>query len=233
MSAITELIPSLVCLSGSSKEKNDLLNSLPCGRIHVDIGFGDDVPTGFFREEDFTESERALFDAAVDFHICDNRYAHEWASLPYRVGDRAIVHVYPWAEHDEVAAKLNVLNQMGIRIGIALDIKTSIHALSSYVGAVEMILVMANVVGQRGVPLSHQARSRIVEVNALTELKLPKIKIGIDGGVSDSTFNWISGLSDSIVLGSLLFDVGDIAYRWRFLNERIIKSAVEVGSLYD
>ena len=87
------------------------------------------------------------------------------------------------------------------KVGIALNPKTLVKKVVSYLNSVDMILVMTVNPGKYG---SKFLPSMLKKVEELRRLK-PSLNLEVDGGISDKTINFtIKARANSFVVGSYL-----------------------------
>jgi pentose-5-phosphate-3-epimerase len=218
------LTPSVARLSGTVERAAQSLNGLPCTRVHVDAVVGGRLPK-LPVLEDFPADMRALFKAAVDFHIFDLRDSPRPLRLPLREKDCVILHVFPWTSPANVHAVLRSVGD-GSAVGLALDVDAPLQAVLGHVDAINAILVMGGPVGAVREPLDGRALSRLRQLRRVVRTCRGAIRLGIDGGVNRTTLLELADLADFIVVGSLLFDAPDTAAQWAELNSLVEKACL-------
>ena len=213
------LIPSIAAYPGSFAEAARALNDINCERVHIDVVNGIRVGSLLVGDE-FTTDVRNLFHGKVDLHL----FGIENPALripPLCKGDTCILHVFPSTTEGELVAAIKKVNQMGIEVGLALDINTPATQILQFIDVVDVVLVMGIPIGARRLPLDKRALPIIAGFQSMMAGRTRQTRFGIDGGVNEVSFEALLTVTDFMVIGSLLFDGMDVRSRWKYLEGRI------------
>lgn len=211
------LTPSIVRMSGSLEERASMINVIGCERIHIDVSVGYTIPD-FFVCGIFAQADRELFTAPVDFHVFTQGDGSDYDALPLRLGDRVILHAFPWMEIAKITNTLTYFRQRGFEVGLSLDLESPSQMLQPHLHLMEVALVMGIEAGGRGLPLNEKALSVLADLRDVIREDCLALHLGIDGGVNATTFERLAAVCDILVIGSFLFNTPDIFLQWRSLN---------------
>lgn len=211
------LTPSIVRMPGLLEERANMINILGCERIHIDVSIGYSIPD-FFVCGQLSLAERSLFNAPADFHVFRQGNDEGYEMLPFRSGDRLILHMFPWTKPESVTDMVNHFRQRGFAVGLSLDLGVSLELLLPSLISMNVALIMGIEAGGYGAPLNQKALATLTECRAMIQEGRLAINLGIDGGVNAGTFESLAILCDFLVVGGLLFNAPDIVMQWRSLN---------------
>lgn len=170
------------------------------GWVHID-----------FADNEFVQNETIGIDIVNQTEINLNKEAHLMVVHPLQWIDklkeanfkRVIFH---FESEDDVLECINKIKESGMEVGIALNIDTPIEKLEPFKDKIDLVLIMAIVVGFQGQPFLPEA---IVKIKDLKEKNWP-IKISVDGAVRDTNAKQlIEAGVDQLTIGSYLLK-GDI-----------------------
>lgn len=211
------LTPSIVRMPGLLEERANMINVLGCERIHIDVSVGYSIPD-FFVCGQFSLAERSLFNAPADFHVFRQGEDESYGALPFRSGDRLILHMFPWTKPESMITVVSHFRERGFAGGLSLDLGVSLKSLMPSLISMDVALIMGIEAGGYGAPLNQKALATLTECRAMIQAGHLAINLGIDGGVNAGTFEPLARLCDFLVIGGLLFNAPDIVMQWRSLN---------------
>ena len=117
-----------------------------------------------------------------------------------------------------VSAVLKKIERMGLKKGLALNLRTPVKKIRPYLNKVDLILLMAVRVGFGGQKFSPPALDKIKKLRAMSK----KVKIEVDGGVNLSNIGKIARAgADYFVVGVGLFGAPDVKKRFQQLKSII------------
>lgn len=208
------ITPSIICYPGDVRTKSEIMNTLNCSRVHLDMVNGEEVVPDFFRYPELSREERSLFKGAIDFHIFDYERSFEYSLLPCKAEDRVIIHIFPDMNIVTVKSAIQKVKNIGFKVGVALDLDADAKLLLGVLEEVDTVLVMGIQIGGRKLPLSEKAINTIRTTKKELSRLNKKIEVGIDGGVNVHTFDMLLNLTDYIIVGSLLFNDKNLSEKW-------------------
>ena len=163
--------------------------------IHVDLMDGLYVPENNFTIDsiinDLKDTTKPL-----DIHLMVNNPEFYIPSLAQLKPSIITIHLNSTHNFDNV---LSMIKDYNIKVGIALNPDEDVHLLDNYFDLIDYVLIMSVYPGKGG-------QAFIKEVlNKVDCLKSKNILIGIDGGINDTTIDYIKELDiDIIVSGSYI-----------------------------
>lgn len=114
------------------------------------------------------------------------------------------VHV----ELEKVDKYLDLINQYGIKAGLAINPDTDESMLLPYINKVDLILIMSVYPGKGGQEFIEETTKRILRIKKILLKKKSKAKISVDGGVTAKTAKKLD-FADIIVSGKYVTDSDD------------------------
>lgn len=119
---------------------------------------------------------------------------------------------------EEIAVVIEEIRSFGIRVGLALNLETSLTTAETFVPPLDLIQLMAVTPGFGGQNFSSQVLPRVVSLRK----NYPNLPIAVDGGVNEGN---IKSLIDSgateLAVGSSLFLAGDAKAYFKRLESLI------------
>ena len=115
------------------------------------------------------------------------------------------VHV----ELEKVDKYLDLINQYGIKAGLAINPDTDESMLLPYINKVDLILIMSVYPGKGGQEFIEETTKRILRIKKILLKKKSKAKISVDGGVTAKTAKKLD-FADIIVSGKYVTDSDDV-----------------------
>jgi len=111
-----------------------------------------------------------------------------------------IIQREAYASEEEVIERLEIIKDLGYRVGIGLDLPTAFESLTnSTISNADIVLIMSVPMGKGGQKYNAQASMRIKSVSK----QFPDKLIKVDGGVNDRTARLVVEAGASIlVIGS-------------------------------
>jgi ribulose-phosphate 3-epimerase len=170
--------------------------------LHVDIMDGHFVPNITFGP-DFTSTLRRLSQMHLDVHLMiqqPDRYARAFIEAG---ADTLTVHLE--AYHD-VGRTLDVIRDMGCRVGLALNPLTLIEKAEKHLKKIDMLLCMTVNPGFGGQPFIVEVLDKIRYAKQYRETHNLDFDIEVDGGLTTSTIGpaVVAG-ANVIVAGTAIF----------------------------
>jgi ribulose-phosphate 3-epimerase len=170
--------------------------------LHVDIMDGHFVPNITFGP-DFTSTLRRLSQMHLDVHLMiqqPDRYARAFIEAG---ADTLTVHLE--AYHD-VGRTLDVIRDMGCRVGLALNPLTLIEKAEKHLKKIDMLLCMTVNPGFGGQPFIVEVLDKIRYAKQYREAHNLDFDIEVDGGLTTSTIGpaVVAG-ANVIVAGTAIF----------------------------
>lgn len=194
-----------------------ILNSLECKSVHVDVSLNVNLP-GFYGSEILTSGQLELFDCPATIHI--------FSDLPFtgtdleniRRKDRVMLHVFPETSKDQIFMLLENSCQIGYEPAVALDIKSDLNIIDAFICDLKVIYIMGTPIATHSLSPDKLTKNRMKQLRKTIESKNSTCILGIDGGINHETFTDIATLADEIVIGGLLFNTPNIYSQWKALN---------------
>ena len=175
--------------------------------IHIDIMDGLFVPSISFGMP-VIKSIRKTTEKVFDVHLMINepiRYIDEFVKAG---ADIITIHVESCSD---VVATIEKIKSYGVKAGITLNPATPVSAIASYLGIVDMVLVMSvnpGFGGQKIIPASFE---KVREIRQILNQKNLNTDIEIDGGINiENLPSALEAGANVIVAGSAVF-AGDAA----------------------
>ena len=107
------------------------------------------------------------------------------------------VHV----ELDKVDKYLDLIREYGIKCGLAINPDTDVSILLPYISKIDLIMIMSVYPGKGGQEFIDDTYKKILRVKKMIVSKKAKVKISVDGGVTDEIAKKLD-FADIIVTGS-------------------------------
>lgn len=176
------------------KETIKVLNNTNTDYIHLDIMDGTFTPEPSFELKSFSKIKH---DKPYDIHIMSTNLEFQ-VEEAIKLKPEIITIQYEAINKKEVDKYLDLIKEKGIKVGLAINPKTSIRKIKKYFDKIDYLLVMsvqAGFGGQKFIP------STIKKLNKLSKLN-PNFLIGIDGGINYENTKLLIDKVDILVVGS-------------------------------
>lgn len=203
-----KVIPSI--LSNNPNEVKELIyicQDAGVERVHIDIIDGQFANNKTIDPSVLETIESPLF---LDFHLMTKEPLN-WVERCIRAGaDRIIAQVEMMSNQVEFVEKVA---GFGMKVGLALDLKTSVDALDpAIVNDVDVVLVMSVPAGFGGQEFDFSILEKVKLLNQKRSQDNSPFKICDDGGVTTQNVDDVAELKvDEVVVGRKLFE-GDLAH---------------------
>lgn len=170
------------------------------GWVHVD-----------FADNEFVKNETVGVDTVAQNPTNLNKEAHlmvvhplQWLDKLKEAGFKRVI--FHFESQDDILECIKRIKELGMEVGIALNIDTPVEKLEPFKDKIDIVLIMGIVPGFQGQAFLPEALERIKELKA----KNWPIKIAVDGAVRDTNAKQIieAGV-DQLIVGSFLLK-GDI-----------------------
>lgn len=158
-------------------------------------------------------------DLRIDFHLM-TKNPTDWVERATRgMADRIIGQIEMMDSQEEFIRKVQ---EVGISVGIALDIDTPIEKIEKdFLIDYDVILLMTYKIGEVGSPIDPRIYEKIKELKKLREDNGALFKICIDGGLTENNIRKIVELEvDEVAIGRRIFD-GDTRQNIETIREAI------------
>lgn len=211
------IVPAI--LTKSPQEFEELIRACNgvVDRVQIDVNDGTFLGEKSFLPEEIPSLENNLY---LDFHLMVKEPIH-WLERCARLGgDRVFAHVESMSNQASFVKECQI---RGLKIGLALDITTSVSLLDPLVlGDLDAVLLMGYPAGKGGQKFDESVFVKIQELAELRKNDASPFKICVDGGVwEDNIFKLYSLGVDEVVIGKRLFE-GDLLANIRRLESKII-----------
>lgn len=170
--------------------------------IHIDVMDGDFVPSISFGMP-VIRAVREVTDKVFDVHLMvsdPDRYLAEFADCG---ADIITVHAEACRHLDRSVA---LIRSLGKKAGVAVNPATDLSVLNYVLNQVDMVLVMSVNPGFGGQKYIPYCTEKIRDLRRMIDSRGLKVKIEVDGGVSDATIrDVLEAGADVLVAGSAVF----------------------------
>lgn len=170
--------------------------------IHIDVMDGDFVPSISFGMP-VIRAVREVTDKVFDVHLMvsdPDRYLAEFADCG---ADIITVHAEACRHLDRSVA---LIRSLGKKAGVAVNPATDLSVLNYVLDQVDMVLVMSVNPGFGGQKYIPYCTEKIRDLRRMIDSRGLKVKIEVDGGVSDATIrDVLEAGADVLVAGSAVF----------------------------
>ncbi len=185
--------------------------------IHVDVMDGHFVPAITIGPL-VTKAVREATALPLDVHLMVERPERHIAAFVDAGANRVTVHVEAEACEDP-AAVLHAIRDAGALAGLALNPETPLDAVRSYLGDIDLLLVMTVHPGKGGQHIEPGWEGRVAAARRLRDEAKAPFLIEVDGGIK--AFNAAQAVAagaDVLVAGSAVFESQDYAAAIRALR---------------
>lgn len=182
-----QISASVMCTKNLLNLEHDIkeLENLGIDMLHLDAMDGHFVNNITFGP-DILNAIHRLSKIPCDYHLMVDDPLMFIERLELSEGDIVTIHAeIDSVKFDETIKYLNSLKKRGIKIGVAINPKTSIEGLYEYLKYIDMILVMLINPGFAGQPIIGGILQKPIYVRQyLDSIGRGNIRISVDGGVS-------------------------------------------------
>ena len=178
----------------SIKDTIKSLNNTNTDYIHLDVLDGTFAPEPSFELKSFSKIKTNI---QYDIHIMST-------NLPFQIEEAiklkpSIITIqYECMNKKEINNYINLIKENDIKVGIAINPKTSVRKIKKYFDKIDYLLVMSVEAGLGGQEFIPKTINKLKKINKLK----PKFLIGVDGGINYENTKQIMDLVDIIVVGS-------------------------------
>lgn len=170
--------------------------------IHIDVMDGVYVPSISFGMP-VIESIRRVTKKVFDVHLMitePEKYIDEFVKCG---ADIITVHLETLKYPEQVIEKIKSL---GIKVGLAINPETSLHALEPYFEMIDMILVMSVRPGFGGQTYISYCTDKIKRISEILKQRNLQVDIEVDGGINEENIESILNAgANIIVMGSSIY----------------------------
>jgi len=178
--------------------------------IHCDIMDGHFVDNISFGPE-FVRQVRKQTSLPLDVHLMIE-HADHYVTRFVKAGSKSItVHVEPESKH-EVSKTLTHIRDAGCRTGLTLNPETPFELVESFLGNVDILLVMTVYPGFGGQPFRADQMEKVRRAATWNQSQEHKIDIEVDGGITPTTARIsLENGANVLVAGTSIFHSKDYA----------------------
>lgn len=180
-------------------ETIDKINNTDVEFIHVDIMDGDFVPNKSFTYEDVNNVLKTI-NKKLDIHLMVAN------PLDYIIKFKNLKPEYITI-HSEIDKNINdliyLIKSYGIKVGIAINPKTSTKCIEKYLSIIDNVLIMSVEPGMGGQKFMNSILYKIDVLDKLRKENNYNYLISIDGGINDDTIKYVKNV-DYVVSGSYI-----------------------------
>jgi ribulose-phosphate 3-epimerase len=185
--------------------------------IHCDIMDGHFVDNISFGP-DVVRLVRKQTSLPLDVHLMIEHADHYVARFAKAGANSITVHVEPEAKHD-VLKTLQQIRDAGCRAGLTLNPETSFELAESFLGNLDLLLVMTVHPGFGGQPFRADQMEKVRRAAAWNQSLEHKIDIEVDGGITPKTARIsVKNGANVLVAGTSIFHSKDYAKAIRQLR---------------
>lgn len=185
--------------------------------IHCDIMDGHFVDNISFGP-DVVRLVRKQTSLPLDVHLMIEHADHYVARFAKAGANSITVHVEPEAKHD-VLKTLQQIRDAGCRAGLTLNPETSFELAESFLGNLDLLLVMTVHPGFGGQPFRADQMEKVRRAAAWNQSLEHKIDIEVDGGITPKTARIsVKDGANVLVAGTSIFHSKDYAKAIRQLR---------------
>ena len=194
------------------KETVKTLNITQTDYIHLDILDGTFAPEPSFELKGFSKLKNSK---PYDIHIMSTNLEFQ-VSEAIKLKPEIITIQYEASK--ELDKYIDLIKENDIKVGIAINPKTSIRKLKKYFNKIDYVLVMSVVAGMGGQKFIPSTIKKIKKLRKLNN----NILIGVDGGVNYENTKLLKDLVDILVVGSYVTETN--CYEDQILKLRHLKN---------
>ena len=174
------------------KETIKALNSTTTDYIHLDIIDETFSNNPSFELKDFSKIKNNI---PYDIHIMSSNLDYQLEEA-FKLKPEIITIQYETCKN--LDKYIDLIKEKNIRVGIAINPRTSINKVKKYFDKIDYLLVMSVVAGLGG---QEFIPSTIKKINKLNKMN-PNFLIGVDGGINYENTKLLVDKVDILVVGS-------------------------------
>ena len=128
------------------------------------------------------------------------------------------------AENRDLDNALGLIERLGVAPGLVVQLQTPIAAVERYLDKIRMMTLLGTRIGIKGQELDSTAEPRIREARTLLASRGNgrRVILAADGGIREQTMPGLRKAgADTIVMGSLAFNAGNIAERMAWVHAQV------------
>ncbi len=187
--------------------------------IHVDVMDGVFVPNISIGVPVVKSLRKAVPDAFLDVHLMITepvRYAETFCKAG---ADLLMFHVESDTP-ENITRAIEITKAHGVKVGLTVKPATPASAVTPWLEALDMILVMTVEPGFGGQSFMADQLPKIAELRAMIEAKNPACELEVDGGIAPDTAPLVvEAGANVLVAGSAVFGKSDRAAAIRAIRE--------------
>lgn len=176
-----------------------------------------------FADNEFVQNKTVGIDTIIQYPINLSKEAHlmvahplQWINKLKEVNFRRVI--FHFESKDDVLECINKIKELGMEVGIALNIDTPVEKLEPFKNRIDLVLLMGIVAGFQGQPFIPEVYDKIKELKN----KNWPVRIAVDGAIRDTNAKQIveAGV-DQLTIGSYLLkgDIDENLERlWEIIN---------------
>lgn len=199
------LIPSILARdAGEVHEKLKLLESIPeLQAAQIDFADGKFVPNELPKPAEIMKLETRLTLEAHLMVFDPQHYLHDLEAIGVKI---IFIHYESFHNHEELMNTLKNANQMGFRVGLALNPNTEVAVYDAFSEAAEEVILMGVNPGFQGQEFISKTLDRLQELRQ----KHKGVIIEVDGGVKlDNVQAIVAHGADKVNVGSAIWQTPD------------------------
>ncbi len=197
---------SVSILSKEDKFLNiEKLNESSCDYIHLDIMDGKFVDNKFISLQELPKVLEKI-KKPIDVHLMVKDPTKYIKKLAYWDVSYITIH-YEIKNYEKY---LKMIKEYGFKVGLAINPSTSIDSIINELDKINMILVMSVNPGYSGQTFINESKEKINRLKEEIKRKNLQVKIGVDGGICDSTLSDISNADIVVSASYVLQDLNNI-----------------------
>jgi ribulose-phosphate 3-epimerase len=199
--------PSILSADFANLQRDiEILNESEADWVHVDVMDGHFVPNISFGFP-VIKAVKPFSKKPFDVHLMISDPDRYLAAFKDAGADHITVHI-------EACIHLNrtiqAIKSLGCLAGVALNPHTRVMLLDDIIEDLDLVLIMSVNPGFGGQKFIPQTFKKIRELRALAQLRNPRLKIIVDGGVDVSnSAALVDAGADVLVAGSSVFGAAD------------------------
>ena len=187
--------------------------------VHVDVMDGVFVPNISIGVPVVKSLRKAVPDAFLDVHLMITepvRYAETFCKAG---ADLLMFHVESDTP-ENITRAIEITKAHGVKVGLTVKPATPASAVTPWLEALDMILVMTVEPGFGGQSFMADQLPKIAELRAMIEAKNPACELEVDGGIAPDTAPLVvEAGANVLVAGSAVFGKSDRAAAIRAIRE--------------
>lgn len=202
--------------------KNEIDEAVAAGvdRFHIDIMDGHFVPNLSFGPQLVSDFKREFLMTNAEIHLMSDNPDDLVPAFVDAGADIIELH-YEAMSESKINYWFDYLASNGVHAALAINPDTSVEVIEKFLPKISQILVMTVHPGFGGQGFIANSTSRIKEVRKLAG---PNVPIEVDGGINDETIKLAKQAgADVFVVGSYLYEDGDVAHQIHLLKEKLTK----------